>query len=451
MFLNNCLSRHVKPTRDLVPFWKLQPCPQGGRHPAPISDQEWAENIDFIAAIYKKKWDVEFRESTLEGLKEGTIYFGASALKPQDLFGMTVSRPGISPEFLRRQGVFHVDREQASELLGFSVSCGGLWIPYDDPHKAGPLIVNDRPFGRLRLDKPSAQAKYLSPENAGAHLYVPISAGPPLPFGKELIIAEAEFKATSLCEAKIRAVGIGGFSSAMYRGKLIPDLAKVFAKWQHIAVVHFLGDADTVFKFDFSREAVKLAKALPAGCALKLPRIPITMPNGIDDIREQLGDDFSAFWDQITEAAVNVDRRLTAEALAVKLLASELPAISASEDKETLIQNIVELGSLLDPLNLSLMAKAAGEALDLPAADLRKTARQKAATRKAETVARKATDSAGDDVARVINDPRPKIEIPASRDRLTSEFASELGGVMARHGFFIKTASSFAQLLKELL
>jgi hypothetical protein len=73
----------------------------------------------------------------------------------------------------------------------------------------------------------------------------------------------------------------------------------------------------------------------------------------------------------------------------------------------------------------------------LPAADFRKTAQQKAKTRKAET-ARKATDSAGDDVTREINDPRPKIEIPASRDRLTSEFASELGGVMARHAFFIK-------------
>ena len=48
------------------------------------------------------------------------------------------------------------------------------------------------------------------------------------------------------------------------------------------------------------------------------------------------------------------------------------------------------------------------------------------------------TARARDDVAYAINDPRPKIEIPASRDRLTSEFAAELGRVMARYSFFVK-------------
>ena len=48
------------------------------------------------------------------------------------------------------------------------------------------------------------------------------------------------------------------------------------------------------------------------------------------------------------------------------------------------------------------------------------------------------TARVGDDVARVINDPRPKIEIPASRNRLTSEFAAELGRIMARYSFFVK-------------
>jgi hypothetical protein len=34
----------------------------------PISEQEWAENIDFIADIWRNKWGVEFHESTLKGL-----------------------------------------------------------------------------------------------------------------------------------------------------------------------------------------------------------------------------------------------------------------------------------------------------------------------------------------------------------------------------------------------
>ena len=92
-----------------------------------------------------------------------------------------IVRPGISVDYLKAQDIRHTDRDEASELLGFSVSCGGLWIPYDDPRKAGPLIVGGRCFGRLRLDNPTPGAKYLSPRDSGAQLYVPRQGGP---FGK---------------------------------------------------------------------------------------------------------------------------------------------------------------------------------------------------------------------------------------------------------------------------
>ena len=351
-------------------------------------------------------------------------------------YGVHQLRPGISPEFLRRQGVVHVGKEHASELLGFPVHSGGLWIPYPGLNST-EMVVNGRKFGRLRLDQQTDSTRYLSARESGAHVYIP--QGPP--FGPTLVLAEGEFKAISLCEAGVRAIGIGGISSAMSQGTLISDLQKVLTRWP-TTLIFFLGDTDTVFNFEFSREAVKLAKALPSDCALKLPRVPITRPKGIDDLREEelVKGDFLGFWKEITESAIHVDRRLTADTLAVKLIVAELPAIAASENKEALIQGLVEVSSFLDPLHLSLIAKAVGKALGLPAVDFRKTAQQKAATRKAEAGASAArSDRArSDDVARAINDPRPKIEIPASRDRLTSEFAAELGRVMARYSFFVK-------------
>ena len=104
-----------------------------------------------------------------------------------------VVRPGISSAFLKAQDIRHVDAVEAESLLGFRPrnNGSGIWIPYHDSYKPGPLIVNGRPFGRLRLDKPTPGAKYLSPKEGGAQLYVPINAGP---FGKQLVIAEGEFK-----------------------------------------------------------------------------------------------------------------------------------------------------------------------------------------------------------------------------------------------------------------
>ena len=87
-------------------------------------------------------------------------------------------------------------------------------------------------------------------------------------------------------------MAIGGISCAMPGRRLMPDLRKLFSKFPAIERVYFLGDADTALNFEFSREAVKLARALPDGVELRLPRIPFGGPNGIDDCREEFGGEF---------------------------------------------------------------------------------------------------------------------------------------------------------------
>ena len=347
-----------------------------------------------------------------------------------------VVRPGISSAFLKAQNIRHVDAVEAESLLGFRPrnNGSGIWIPYHDSSKPGPLIVNGRPFGRLRLDRPTPGAKYLSPRERGAQLYVPINAGP---FGKQLVIVEGEFKTNAACEAGIRAVAIGGISSAMSQGKFIHALEKLLSKWPP-ETVYFLGDADTALIFGFSLEAVKLAKVLPNNCSLRLPRIPFHMPNGLDDCRESLGNGFPDFWKKITQTAIEVDRRLPASTLAAKLATRELPAIAKLANNEAQVQKLLELASYLDPLSLESLAKSARKTLGLSIATFRETARLVAEERKkkAATKARETRDH--EDVAQTVNDPRPKIEIPASRSRLSSEFAKELGPILAKHGFFAK-------------
>jgi Domain of unknown function (DUF3854) len=286
-------------------------------------------------------------------------------------FNGKISRPGISPEFLRRHGVRHAEGWQTEELLGFKAS-SGLWIPYQGL-SSPELIVNDRLFGRLRLDHPKGGAKYLSPSNSGAQLYIPGG----VPFGKELVIVEGEFKSLALCEAGIRAVGIGGISSAMSEGKLIPGLARVLLRY-HPKIVYFLGDNDTAFLFECSREAVKLAKALPDGCELRVPRIPLSMPKGIDDCRERLGDGFMDFWREIAGQSVAVSPKLSPSQLAVKLLMPELPVIAAHDDRDEFESRITNLASHLDEVALDKLARAVKDSLGTGIVAFKSAARRKA-------------------------------------------------------------------------
>jgi hypothetical protein len=241
--------------------------------------------------------------------------------------GDAIARPGISPQFLSQHKIRHVEDFEAFDLVGFRAS--GLYIPYFGLNSP-ELIVNGRRYGRLRLDRPTL-ARYLSPRDSGAQLYIPNGAQ----FGPELFIVEGEFKALALCEAGIRAVAIGGLTSAMSDGKLIPGLASVISKYRP-KIVYFLGDNDTAFLFNFSYEAVKLTRALPEGCVVKLPRIPVDMPKGIDDVKESLGNDFMDFWQKIKSEAIEVSRKISADAIAVQIATKEIPLVNGHGNREEL-------------------------------------------------------------------------------------------------------------------
>ena len=118
--------------------------------------------------------------------------------------------------------------------------------------------------------------------------------------------------------------------------------------------VHFLGDNDTCWNFEFSREAVKLAKALPNGCILKLPRIGVDLPKGIDDVAEHLGEGFSHFWDQARDAAIPVDRKPDVHRLAVSLLRRDCQRSKPTQTGEIAIS---PTSSSLAPASTSSPAK----------------------------------------------------------------------------------------------
>ena len=281
-----------------------------------------------------------------------------------------VARPGVSPEFLARHNIRHVDEIQAESLTGFKAA--GILIPYAGLNSP-ELIVKDRPFCRIRLDKPRNGTKYLQAHDTGSQLFIP--QGPP--FGKELVIVEGEFKAMSLCEAGIRVVGIGGITSAMKDGELIADLDRILRKYP-IEKVLFLGDSDTALNFDFSREACKLARKLPEACILRLPRIPLSAPGkGIDDIREFLGDGFLDFWLDSVEKAVAVSSKTNPSALCVKLLLPELPTIKSSPRRDDYEAQVISLAGWLESVPLDKLASALKEHLGIGISALKQNAAQR--------------------------------------------------------------------------
>ena len=200
-----------------------------------------------------------------------------------------MTRPGITPETLATAGIRPVSEAEAGTLIGMQAP--GIAIPYHDVGDR-PLMVNGQHFHRIRLAEPKGSAKYLSPKDSGAQLYIPKNQEPA---GTTLVLTEGEFKALSLAEAGILAVGLGGITSALKDKEILPALADCIRIWG-ITTVAFLGDSDTSLMFDFALEAGKIKAALPAGVRLVLPRVPFTGPKGIDDIREAQGEAFPAFW-----------------------------------------------------------------------------------------------------------------------------------------------------------
>ena len=239
-----------------------------------------------------------------------------------------ISRPGISADMLGRGGIRHVDESEAESLVGYYAA--GVVIPYRRLDGSALLTPDGMPFYRLRLDNPKGSARYLSPRDAGAQIYVPPGLLDLVKPGCDLAIAEGEFKALALTEAGFPTLGIGGISSACRRDsenevELLPDLADAIARIDPGKVL-FCGDNDTALIADFSREALKVASLVAV--PVLLPRIPVNSPHkAADDMRDALGDRFPERWREIVAAAEPVTRDTKPASLALRLLRREHDAI----------------------------------------------------------------------------------------------------------------------------
>ena len=143
-------------------------------------------------------------------------------------------------------------------------------------------MVNGRPFGRLRLDNPTPSAKYLSPRDSGAQLYVPRHGGP---FGKALVVCEGEFKAAKSLRMPASAPSVSAaFVPRARRANLFPAWQKLLANGRRRLSIFWA----TPIPHSNSISPAKPSNS-PRPCRpdalLKLPRIPLSARgNGVDDI-----------------------------------------------------------------------------------------------------------------------------------------------------------------------
>ncbi len=237
------------------------------------------------------------------------------------------SFPGISDVAVAAAGIRSVSPYEAEALCGLRVA--GFWIPYSTAEGNRVQREGDGPqgFGRLRLFQPDHHGRrYTQRKGSKPYGYVVPGLLAPLLGQDTLVIVEGEKKALALLDAGVAAVGIGGISLALQDGQLVPGLREVMQARPDGTRVLFLGDGDTSLLFAFSREAVKLAKAL-RDYPVALPRIGLDGPGkGIDDARAALGADaFAAYWQSLANTAEPVSPDDTPEALAVRLFKRENP------------------------------------------------------------------------------------------------------------------------------
>jgi len=222
-----------------------------------------------------------------------------------------VHRPGVSNESLAANGIGRVNGLYAAKYIGYETS--GILIPYHNIDGT-PLIINSKPFARVRLDAP-VNAKYLSPKGGGSQLYIPVGLKAA---DRCLILCEGEFKALSLSECGYPAVGLGGICGAMPKGTLLPALRHIIEQGE-ITKVYFLGDADSAFIHNFAREAVKLANGLPS-LEVYIPMIGLNDGgNGIDDVKDSFTGTFERYFNQILKDAISVPATTDADTLAIGL------------------------------------------------------------------------------------------------------------------------------------
>ena len=87
-----------------------------------------------------------------------------------------------------------------------------------------------------------------------------------------------------------------------------------------------------------------------------LPRIPLAMPKGIDDVREQEREGFATFWEKVAAAAIEVSDKADPSSLALRLLESEWETIA--KQKDIYLPQLIALGSdFISETSLDELAK----------------------------------------------------------------------------------------------
>jgi putative DNA primase/helicase len=259
-------------------------------------------------------------------------------------------RPGISSSTLAALGIRHVDEAEAKKLVGHSFA--GLYIPYG-------TRVDGFAFGRLRLNQPVGNQKYTQRTGSGVQAYVPGLPG--LEGQADLVLVEGEFKAIALAEAGVRAIGLSGFYGFASKEKLCPSITRTLKENPPQRIL-FLGDNDTTFNPQFSDAAVKLA-ALVAPLPVFLPRIAVSMPKGVDDCREKLGEEFPQWWAAVVAQAIEVPLKLRADMLAVELVKAAAAEIKAAGgvERSLILQSVGKLAAALQGMARAELADVCKE------------------------------------------------------------------------------------------
>ncbi len=303
-------------------------------------------------------------------------------------------RPGISAATFEVAGIRFSDFPEP----------GSIKIPYHD--------MKGKPTGfcRYRLLKVRVDGqKYHQALGSGTRAYIPpqlVTMGK----GGYLVIVEGEFKALSLIEAGIKAIGLPSFGTYVKDEKggqrLLDVIAEVIDLLKPERIL-FLGDSDTATNYEFSRNAWFLANAVAV--PVVLPRIPVNGPGkGVDDCREKLGDQFPGFWGELVEDAEVIDIKSGADALAAQLLERESVSIKAivGPERTKVERRVVKVAAAVrEPLAHDRVVRFAATTLKTSRSAFKKAVQQARTNLRREACERnsEATENSGD----TVNDPDP--------------------------------------------
>ena len=156
----------------------------------------------------------------------------------------------VSEEAARAAGLRSVSDGEASELLGYRASGGGLAIPYPDVDPA---------YCRIRLDQDDG-VRFLAPKNREVPVYVPPNVG--MNSAEPIVVVEGPIKALALSSHGFTALGLGGTGTTLTSA---PDRS-LNQSWERVSLkgrrVVILFDSNRATNLRVARDEARLAMAL---------------------------------------------------------------------------------------------------------------------------------------------------------------------------------------------